>query len=96
MQSSANFDAKRSDFIGNGAGAADAAGRTVKGSKNAVAGRLDLTTAKARQVAPDCGVMIVEKIAPAAVAERGGLLGRADDVGEEAAELRAKYDLKAA
>jgi hypothetical protein len=48
MQSGANFDAKRPDFIGNGAGAADAAGRTVKGGENAVAGRFDLTTAKAR------------------------------------------------
>jgi len=77
MQSGANFDAKRPDFIGNRAGAADAAGWTVKGGKNAVAGRFDLMTAKARQVASDCGVMIVEKIAPAAVAKRGGLLGRA-------------------
>src|SRR5580692_11231637 len=40
-------------------------------------------TAKAREIAPNCGVMIVEQVAPAAVAERGGLLGRADDVGEE-------------
>jgi hypothetical protein len=39
--------------------------------------------AKAHEVAPDRGVMIVEKIAPTAVAERGSLLGRADDIGKE-------------
>ena len=40
MQPGTDFDPKRPDFIGNGAGAADAAGWTVKGGKNAVAGRL--------------------------------------------------------
>jgi hypothetical protein len=71
MKSGADFDAKWTDFIGNSAGTSDAASWTVKGGKNAVAGRFDPMTAKARQVAPDGGVMIVEKIAPAAVAERG-------------------------
>jgi hypothetical protein len=57
-----------------------AAGWTVKGGKNAVAGRFDLMAAKACEITPDCGVMIVEKIAPAVVADRNSFLSRADDV----------------
>ena len=83
MEPSTDFDPKRPDLLGNGAGAADAARRSVEGGKNAVAGRLDLMAAKACEIAPDRGVMTVEEITPAAVAERGGLLGRADDVGKE-------------
>ena len=72
-----------SDFLGDGTGAANAARRTVKGGEKAVAGRFHLMTAKAYEVAPDRGVMMVEEVAPTLVAERGGLLGRTDDVGEE-------------
>jgi hypothetical protein len=57
--------------------------RAVEGGKNAVASCFDLMAAKAHEVAPDRGVMIVEEIAPAAVAEHGGFFGRADDVCKE-------------
>ena len=39
--------------------------------------------AKAYEVAPDGGVVMVEKIAPALVAKCGSLLRRTDDIGEE-------------
>jgi hypothetical protein len=47
MEPGTDLNAKRPDFIGNGAGAAHAARPTVEGGKNAVADRLDLMTAKA-------------------------------------------------
>jgi hypothetical protein len=75
MEAGANFNAEGSDLVGNGARAAHPARRTVEGSKNAIAGRFDLVAAKAREIAPDCGVVIVQEIAPAAIAERRGLLG---------------------
>src|SRR5712664_3276164 len=79
MKPGADFDAERLDFLGNGTGAANAARRTVKGREKAVAGRFDLMAAKAREIAPDRSVVIVEQVAPALVAECGSLLGRADD-----------------
>ena len=37
MEPGTHFDAERPDLVGNGAGAADPARRTVEGGKNAVA-----------------------------------------------------------
>ena len=68
VETGADFDAERLCILRNSAGTADAPRRTVEGGKNTVAGRLDLMSAKACQVAPDRGVMIVEQIAPAVVA----------------------------
>src|SRR4029077_9481445 len=78
-----DFQPQRADLVGNDAGAQHPARRAVKGGEYAIAGRLDLTAAIAREIAADRGVMIVEKIAPAAVAQLSSLLSRADDVGEE-------------
>jgi hypothetical protein len=51
--------------------------------KKAVAGRFDLMAAKVCEIAPDRGVMIVEEITPATVAERGSFFSRADYVCKE-------------
>jgi hypothetical protein len=83
MEPSTDLYAERPDFLGNGTGAANAARWTVKGGEKAVSSCFHFMASKAREIAPDRGVMIVEKIAPALIAECGGFLGRADDVGEE-------------
>jgi hypothetical protein len=83
MEPGTNLDTERLDFLGNRTRAANPASRTVKGSEKAVARRFDFMAAKARKIAADRGVMLVEEIAPPLVAERGGPLGGADDVGEE-------------
>jgi hypothetical protein len=46
-----DFETERPDFLGNGAGAANAARRTVKGGKKAVTGRFHLMAAKAYEIA---------------------------------------------
>ena len=63
--------------------AADRTRRPVEGREEAVAGHVHLVPAEARELMPDAGVMRVEELAPAPVAELGGVRGRADDVGEE-------------
>ena len=83
MKPGTNFDAKRFDFFGNSASATNAARRTVEGSENAIAGCLDLMAAETSEIASDRGVMTIEQVMPTAIAERGGFLGRADDVGKE-------------
>src|SRR5262249_8157677 len=56
---------------------------TVEGSENAIASRLDLMAMKPREVAAYRGVMLVEKVVPAMIAQRRSLLRRADYVGKE-------------
>src|SRR3954453_2306986 len=83
MQPGADLDADRPDFVGDRAGTANAARWTVKRCEKAVARSLHLMAAKSRQIAADGGVMMVEQIAPALVAEVRGLFSGADDVGEK-------------
>ena len=80
VQTGANFDPERPDFLGDGASAAHAASRTIEGGENTIAGGLNFMAAKTRKVAPDCGEVIVEQPPPALVAEGGRFLGRADNV----------------
>jgi hypothetical protein len=83
MEPGPDLDAERRDFLGDGAGATNAARGTVEGREKSVAGGFDFVAAKAREVAPYRRVMAAEQIAPALVAERGRLLVRADNVGQE-------------
>ena len=62
VETRANINSEWVYFLGNSAGAANAACRTVESRKNAVARCLDLMAAKAREIASDRGVMIVEEI----------------------------------
>ena len=83
MQARTNLDAERLDLLSDGAGAADAARRPVKGRQKAVAGGFHLAAAEASENAPDRGVVVVKQTAPAMVPECGCLLRRTDNVGEE-------------
>ena len=64
-------------------GAANRPGRPVEGGKEAVACRVLLLAPEAGELPPHQGVMLSEELTPRAVAELGGALRRADDVGEE-------------
>jgi hypothetical protein len=83
MKPRADFNAERPDLLCNGAGATNTARWTIKGGEKSVAGRFDLTAAKACEIATDRGVMMIQEITSALVAECGSLLGGADDIGEE-------------
>jgi hypothetical protein len=74
MQPSTDIDAERAYSVVDGASATNTARRIIKGGKNTVTGRLNLASAKAREIPPDCGMMIVKEIAPTAIAKRGSLL----------------------
>ena len=53
MQPGAHFDIECLDFLGDGAGAANAARGPVKRGEKTIARRLDLTAAKTREIASD-------------------------------------------
>src|SRR5206468_5668421 len=63
--------------------AADRPGRPVEGREEAVAGRVDRAAAEANELAAHELMVALEQLAPSAIAERGGALTGADDVGEE-------------
>src|SRR5262249_4753072 len=69
--------------------AADRPRRAVEGGEEAVPHRLHLAAAVDGELPADGGVVALEQVAPAQVAEPGGGLGRADDVGEEDRRQRA-------
>ena len=62
---------------------ADRPRRSVEHGEEAVAGRVDLAAAEARQLGSDRRVMALEQLPPAAVAELRRELRRADDVREQ-------------
>src|ERR1700731_1544418 len=57
--------------------------RAIERCKKAVPKRFHFTPTKAGQVSSYSLVVLVQQVAPTAVAERGSLLGRTDDVGKE-------------
>lgn len=69
MEPGADVDPERPDVVGDRAGAADTARRTVEGRQEAVTGRVDFTAPEPLEITPDNGVMAVQQVAPAAVAE---------------------------
>jgi hypothetical protein len=71
------------DRVDDGTGTTDRTRRTVEGREKPVSGRVDLATAEALQLAADGGMVGLEQLAPATVAELGCAHGRADEVGEE-------------
>src|SRR3954464_8755607 len=83
VESGTHFNYQRPDYFGDSARAANAACRTVERGKKTVAGCFHLLATKAYQVTPNHRVVMVEKIAPALVAQCGRLLRRTDDIGEE-------------
>src|SRR5919109_3162238 len=83
MQASANLEADIPYGVPHGAGAPDGPGRPVEGGEEAVAGCVDLGAAEPVQQPADPGVMLVQQVSPAAVAEAAGCLRGPDDVGEQ-------------
>jgi hypothetical protein len=83
VEPGSDLDAERRDFLGDRAGATNAARGTVERPEKSVAGGFDFVAAKAREIAPYRRVMTAEQITPALVAERRRLLARADNVGHE-------------
>ena len=79
----AHRDAGGARALGDLERAAHRAGRAVEGGEEAVAERLDLLAAVAGERGAHERVMAVEQLAPAAVADLRGPLGRADDVREQ-------------
>ena len=75
METGAYFNSQLPDFLTDGTSTTHTASGTVESGQNAIAGTLDLTTAKSGKVAFDYRVMIVEKATPAAIAEFRGFLG---------------------
>ena len=77
------IDAEGPHALADRLGTADGPGGTVEGGEEAVAGGVHLATPKARDLAARERVVALQQFAPLPVAEGGGPLGRADDVGEE-------------
>jgi hypothetical protein len=71
MEAAAHFDSKGSEFLDDCGGAAHAAGRAVKGGKEAVAKRLDLASAVTRQFLTHRLVVPCQQNAPIAVPKLG-------------------------
>ena len=83
MHSGADVDVELFGCGVDGEGAADGAGGSVEGGEEVVAAGVDLAAAEAGQLVAYNGAEAVEEFAPGPVAELGGTLGRADDVGEQ-------------
>ena len=77
-----DLEAERPDRVADRRGAADRPRRAVEEREEAVAGGVDLPPRKRASSRRTSG-RAVEQVAPALVAELGGALGRADDVGEQ-------------
>ena len=83
VQPRSHFESDLVELVTDGAGAVDRACGAVEGGEEAVAGRVDLMASEAAELASDRVVVALEQFALGAVAERGCLFARADDVGEE-------------
>ena len=70
-------------------------GAPANDDEERVADRLDLAAAEAVDLAADDRVVGHEQVAPAGVAEPGGVAGRADDVGEQDRQQRALRSCRA-
>src|SRR5581483_4646450 len=82
MESDAHLKAKGRRVLHDRVRAADGASRTVERGQEAVAERLYLMSAEAHELAPDPRLMLCEQLTPAGVADGGGALRGADQVGE--------------
>src|SRR5262249_9813903 len=83
VEPGANVKTERVDAVAHRARAADRAGGAVERGENPVARGVDLAAPEAAELAPEDRVVPLEEIPPAAIAQGRGLLGGADDVGEE-------------
>ena len=82
VQPGADVELERAGGVHGGERAADRARRPVERGEHAVAGAADRATAVDGDLIVHQPVVVLHQVVPAAVAEPGGVLGRADDVGE--------------
>src|SRR5262245_60969160 len=80
MEPGADLETEPAHGLPDREAAADTASGAVECRDEAVAGRRDLATAKALDLLARCPVVPLEHLAPRAVAELGGPLGRPHDV----------------
>ena len=89
VHAGADLDAEPAHGARDRGGAPDRARRTVEHGEEPVAHRLDLATAVVGELLAHDAVVLVQELAPAAVAERRRQLRGADDVGEQQGQQRA-------
>jgi hypothetical protein len=83
MKAGSHLDPEFAYRLDNGAGTRDRACRAVEAGEESVAGCVNFDAAEAEELAPDGRVVLLEQVAPAAIAELGGSLACAYDVSEE-------------
>jgi hypothetical protein len=83
VQTGTDRDPKGRDGIRNRAGTAYGASRAVKGSEKPISRSVDLTATEVDKLAAHHGVICVEQVTPAAIAEARSPLSGLDDVGKQ-------------
>src|SRR5689334_22001724 len=81
VRAGANLEAELAHLLRHRAGAAHGARRAVEGGEEAVARGVDLAAAKPCELAAHEPVVVLQELAPAAVAERARLLRGTHDIG---------------
>ena len=80
MQPDPHIDVERLQGDGQLTPARDAARGAIERGEHTIAGRLDESATKPLDLSAGHHVMLVEKLTPLAIAERGSFLGRPNDV----------------
>ena len=70
-----NLEPELTGGITDGTSAMDCSGRSIKGRKNTITGRLDLIASEALQLSPDSEIVTVEEVPPSGIAELNQTLG---------------------
>jgi hypothetical protein len=83
VDSDPRFEAERSDAVDDRLRRPDRACRAVEGREEPVAGGVALVAAEPGELPADDRVVAGEQVAPGAVADPYGMVGRADDVRED-------------
>jgi len=83
VDSDPHLDPQHPDRVDDGIRARDRRARAAERGDESVSGRVDFAAGESLQFVTHDGVVVVQEIAPAVVAEQGGALGRTDDVGED-------------
>jgi hypothetical protein len=94
VQAPANRQSEPSYDVANRACAPDRACRTVEAGEDSVAGGVDDSTPKARDLCAYALVIVGQQVSPSCVAQRCGLLCGADDVDEhDGARMRSTSEV---
>ena len=83
MEPGADVELERPHGIDDRLSAADRSGGTIEGGEEPVAGCIDLLAVEAAELTADGGMVLLQQVAPAPIADLCRSLGGADEVGEE-------------